>query len=358
MRLTGFCFLFVVLVVFTGHAGATGLADDCEVAANLRLLDAWIESKLAYDDQPAMNIGIVYDQELIWAKSYGQADRENERSGSLDDIYLIASQSKMFTALAVMKLRDEGKLRLDDPVEKHLPGFKIKNIFPNAPPITIRHLLTHTAGIPQEAALPYWTDFNFPEMEQVLGKLPEQETVYPSQTKWKYSNLGYTLAGEIVALVSGMSYEDYIQRNILDPLGMTSTSVSFPEERTGRLARGYGRRMPDGSRELMPFTDARGMAPCGGMSSTVGDMARFASWMIRLGVQGGDGNHQLLYSQGNAARALAQAGLAEWLGTGVRNPPPSTARYRDARRVGCRLQDELLPKPRRKSGGNNHAECQ
>lgn len=263
------------------------LADKPEVASNLRLLEAWIESKLAYDSQPAMNIGIVYDQELIWAKSYGFADLEKKRTAALDDIYMIASQTKMFTALAILKLRDEGRLRLDDPVRTHIPAFRIKNRFSGAPEITVGQLLSHTSGLPSEAAFPYWMDFNFPEMEQILERLPEQETVYPSETKWKYSNLAYALAGEIVAVVSGMPFEEYIRRNFFGPLGMTSSSVSISPELRERLARGYGRRMPDGTRQPRPFTDARGMTACGGFSSTVEDMARFASWVFRLRESGG-----------------------------------------------------------------------
>ncbi len=287
MKLSFILILMVLLSTVNAQAGETVLTENPDVASNLRLLDAWIESRLAYDNQPAMNIGIVYGQKLIWAKSYGFSDRENRKEASLDDIYLIASQSKMFTAVAILKLRDEGKLQLDDPVSRRLPGFDIKNSYPDAPPITIRHLLAHISGVPSEAAFPYWTDFSFPEMKQVLDKLKEQETVYPSETKWKYSNLGYTLAGAIVEAVSGMPYADYIQRNILDPLGMSSTSVTFPEENKQKMARGYGRRLPGQERKLMPFTDARGIAACGGFSSTVGDMARFASWIFRLRSQTG-----------------------------------------------------------------------
>ena len=165
---------------------------------------------------------------------------------------------------------------------KHLSWFKIQNNYPDSPVITIRHLLTHTSGLPRESAFPYWTDFEFPTREQIIEKLPEQETVYPSETKWKYSNLGLTLAGEIVAAVSGIPYEEYIQNNILDPLQMTSTSVRIGDEHKKRLVIGYGRRMPDGTRAIMPFTDSKGITPAANLSSTVEDMAKFASWQLRL----------------------------------------------------------------------------
>jgi CubicO group peptidase (beta-lactamase class C family) len=197
----------------------------------------------------------------------------------------MASNTKMFTAIAVLQLRDAGKLHLDDPVAKHLPWYRLKPA--GAESVTIRHLLTHTAGLPREAAAPYWTDFRFPTADEIRQTLPGQEAVFPPETRWKYSNLGLTLAGEIVAAVSGSPYADYIHRNILEPLGMTNTSVSMPDEHRGRLAVGYGRRMPDGTREVMPFTDCKGITPAANMSSTVEDFARFASWQLGDGKAAG-----------------------------------------------------------------------
>ena len=278
--------LLVALIPCYVFAETIPVAQHPEVASNLRLLESWIESQIAYKNIPGMSVGIVYDQELIWAKGFGYADREKKIPARPGTVYRIASISKLFTSVAIMKLRDEGKLQLDDPVEKHLSWFKIRHTYPEAPVITIRHLLTHTSGLPREAAFPYWTDFNFPTHEQIIEMLPEQETVYPSETRWKYSNLGLTIAGEIVVAVSGEPYEDYVRKNILEPLGMTGTSVSIGKN-DPRLAVGYGRRMPDGSRAVMPFTDSRGITPAANLSSTVEDLARFGSWQLRLRESGG-----------------------------------------------------------------------
>ena len=278
--------VLVALISCHVFAETTTVAQHPEVASNLRLLESWIESQIAYKNIPGVSVGIVYDQELIWAKGFGYADRENKIPAGPGTVYRIASISKLFTSVAIMKLRDEGKLQLDDPVEKHLSWFKIRQTYPEAPVITIRHLLTHTSGLPREAVFPYWTDFNFPTREQIIEMLPEQDTVYPSETRWKYSNLGLTLAGEIVAAVSGEPYEDYIRKNILEPLGMTGTSVSISKD-DPRLAVGYGRHMPDGSQTVMPFTDSRGITPAANLSSTVEDLARFCSWQLRLRESGG-----------------------------------------------------------------------
>jgi CubicO group peptidase (beta-lactamase class C family) len=258
-----------------------------EVASNVNLLSAWIESQMAYRGLPGLSIGIVHDQKLIWSKGFGDANVERKVAATPQTIYRIASITKLFTATAVLQLRDAGKLQLDDPIAKHLAWFNVQNRHPDAPPITIRHLLTHTSGLPRESAFPYWADNTFPTREQVIAKLPQQETVLPTEDTWKYSNLALTLAGEIVATVSGQDYPDYIQQNVLDPLGMSSTFVRAPDPNHPRLATGYGRRLPNGSREISPFTDCQGITPAGNVSTTVEDLARFAMLQLRDGAAGG-----------------------------------------------------------------------
>ena len=143
-------------------------------------------------------MAIVHDQDLIWSRAWGSADLEANKPAEPDTIYSICSISKLFTSVAVMQLRDEGKLKLDDPVEKHLPWFDLKKTFPDSPPITIEGLLTHSSGLPRESDHPYWTgpDFPFPTREQIIERLSNQETLYPAETYFQYSNLGLTLAGE------------------------------------------------------------------------------------------------------------------------------------------------------------------
>jgi CubicO group peptidase (beta-lactamase class C family) len=253
-----------------------------KVVSNIDLLTAWIESQMAYHGQPGLSIGVVYGQELIWAKGFGYADVETKTAATSQTIYRIASITKLFTATAILQLRDAGKLQLDDPVAKYLPWFDIQDRYPDAPPITIRHLITHTSGLPREAAFPYWSDANFPTREQVIEALPTQETILPTETEWKYSNLALSLAGEIVAAVSGQAYPDYIQTHILDPLGMNSTFVKSPDPDHPQIATGYRRRPPDGSRGISPFTDARGITAAANMSTTVEDLARFAMLQFRV----------------------------------------------------------------------------
>jgi D-alanyl-D-alanine carboxypeptidase len=199
------------LVAAEGATAKAAVSEHPEVAGNIKLLDAWIQSQMAYRGLPAMSVGVVHDQELIWAKGFGFADVEKKIPATPATIYRMASVTKTFTATAIMQLRDAGKLNLEDPVAKHLPWFKIKSSFVDAPALTICQLLTHTAGLPREAAFPYWTDNQFPTLDQIKETLPNQEAVYAPETHWKYSNLGLALAGEIVAQVSGEPYEVYLR---------------------------------------------------------------------------------------------------------------------------------------------------
>ena len=274
----------VILLIWAPRAAAQGaLAQNPEVASAIRLWEAWMESQMAYRQQPGISVGIVYDQEIIWSRGFGFADVEKKTPATPQTNYRIASISKLFTSTAILQLRDAGKLQLDDPVVKYLPWFKPRNKFADVPVVTIRHLLTHTSGLPRESDFPYWTDAKFPTREQMMARLAEQETIYPPETRWKYSNLALALAGEIVAAVSGEPYHVYIEKRILGPLGMTATSVLVPPEHRARLATAYGRRMPDGKRELRPFMDTSGIAPAANLSSNVEDLARFAALQFRDG---------------------------------------------------------------------------
>jgi CubicO group peptidase (beta-lactamase class C family) len=258
------------------------------VRSAVGLLAAWIESQLAYSGVPGLSIGILHDQEMVWSAGFGRASLDPARPATPDTLYRIASITKLFTSTAILQLRDAGKLRLDDPIVEHLPWFRIKQVHADAPVVTIRHLLTHTAGLPREAGFPYWTDGVFPTIEQIRERLPGQETALPTETEWKYSNLGLTLAGEIVAAVSGRPYPDYIEQHILEPLGMRRTFVVSPPARHPDLATGHTRRLPGAARTPAPYTDGRGITPAANMTTCVSDLARFARLQFRDGPVGGE----------------------------------------------------------------------
>ena len=254
-----------------------------DVQAAQRLFTAWIEGQILERGLPGLAVGVVSDQELVWAKGFGVADTAAKTPMTPQTRFRMASHSKLFTATAIMQLREEGKLRLDDPVTTHLPWFAVRHAEADDPPITIEELLTHSSGLPREAGA-HWTTFNFPNSEELRGLMAERQAPFAPEVRWKYSNLAYAIAGMVIEQVSGQTWSDYLQRHIFDPLGMKSSSV---DRNVAGLAIGYGRRLPDGTRAVNPFIDARGMAAATGLTSTVEDMARFVSAQFRKGRRGG-----------------------------------------------------------------------
>ncbi|RFT15963.1 MAG: Beta-lactamase [Candidatus Saccharicenans subterraneus] len=295
MRNKFFLISFATMLIFLGtwltSFAQEKKADKKDYSEALRLIDIWLEAQRDYERLPGMSAAVVDDQAVIFSRAYGLADLEKKVKTTPETIYSICSISKLFTAVAIMQLRDAGKLRLDDEVGDHLPWFNIKQQYPDGGPITIRSLLTHSSGLPRESDYPYWSkpDFHFPSREQLKEKLGAQKTLYPPSTYFQYSNLGLSLLGEIVAEVSGKSYDDYVQEKILKPLGMNDTRPYLPKELwRNRLATGYSSLTRNGTRDMLPFFQAEGIKPAAGFSSTVLDLARFASWQFRLLARGGE----------------------------------------------------------------------
>lgn len=281
--------VFLASCAIGGSALGQTLREDPRVASALELAGTWLEAQRAYERIPGISAAIVHDQEILWEGGFGRADVAGGRPASANTIYSICSISKLFTSIAVMRQRDAGKLRLEDPVGRHLPWFHLKKTEGEGD-VTIEGLLTHASGLPRESDYPYWSapDFLFPTREQIIEKIGSQEALYSPETYFQYSNLGLTLAGEVVAATSGVSSEAYARDQILRPLGLTSTTTDMPEsERGQRLAVGYTALDREGGRQPLPFFTARGIAPAAGYSSTAEDLGRFASWQFRLLKNGG-----------------------------------------------------------------------
>ena len=260
---------------------ASALLDHPEVRSGLELLSAWIEGQMAYRGLPGVSFALVHDQELVWARGFGWADVQRKVPATADTLYRVASITKLFTATAILQLSDAGKLRLDDPVRDVLPWFTPSTAPGEDSPITIRHLITHTSGLPREAPFPYWSEAVFPSLDDIRAEVPAQACILPTQSRWKYSNLAVVIAGEIVSSVSGLPWAEYVRHRILEPLGMQDSLTETPPEDHPRLARGYARRLPNGERAVAPYSNVRGVAAAAGLTTTVADLARFAMLQFR-----------------------------------------------------------------------------
>ena len=196
----------------------------------LRLVDAWLESEQVYRRIPSLSATVVQGDKTVYSKGYGTLDAEHKIPATAQTLYSICSISKLFTSVALMQLWEAGRVHLDESVTTYLPWAKLKPLDQDGVPITLRAVLSHSAGLPRESDFPYWTgpDFPFPTEEQLKSRLAEQAPLWPPSLWYQYSNLGLALIGNTVSAVSGESYRDYVQTHILEPLGLKDTHPFMP----------------------------------------------------------------------------------------------------------------------------------
>jgi CubicO group peptidase (beta-lactamase class C family) len=188
---------------------------------------------------PGVAYGLVVDGKLVYKGNIGYTDIDKKIPVTSSSLFRIASMSKSFACMAILKLRDEGKLDLDDPAYKYIPELKnLKYPTADAPHITIRHLMTHGAGFPEDNP---WGDRQLADTDKDLMEFIGKQISFsnPPGIEFEYSNLGFALQGKIITVVSGIPYQEYIKKNILEPLGMNTTTYEYAEVATDKLAHGY-----------------------------------------------------------------------------------------------------------------------
>src|SRR6476646_3661294 len=188
---------------------------------------------------PGMVWGVVQDGRLVHVQAAGVQDIEAKRPVTADTLFRIASMTKAVTALSILKLRDDGKLALEVPVETYVPelrGWKYPT--EDSPKIRVRDLLTHTAGLVNDDP---WGDRQTPLPEEDFTRLLREGVplTRPPAMAMEYSNLGYALLGRVIANVSGQPYKDFVQRILFARLGMASTRLDVAAAPAGRRALGY-----------------------------------------------------------------------------------------------------------------------
>ena len=261
-----------------------------DVLGAIAIIDAYLQGVQTYEKVPGISVGVVHDQDLIWQSGYGYSNLETKRPADADTLYSICSISKLFTAIGIMQLRDAGQLRLRDSVGDHLDWFNIEQAHQESGPATIESLLTHSSGLPRESDFPYWNgpDFPFPTRAQIIDRLSVQETLYPAQLYFQYSNLALALAGEILQERSGQEYAEYVNQKILEPIGLADTRTYYAEDLRGeQLAIGYTGMHRSGTRDPVAPFFTRGITAAAGFTSSVNDLAKFASWQFQLLEDGG-----------------------------------------------------------------------
>ena len=213
-----------------------------------RILDAWLPWKIQYDRIPGLAVGIVHNGKLVYQKGFGYADVESKISVTPKTCFRIASVSKTFTAVSIMQLVEQGKINLDDRVQKYLPWFKAQTKDSDSSNITIRQVLSHTAGLFRDGT-PHWENDKFPDLAGLKKSISNKSIVFENLTRFKYSNFGFALLGEVIKKASGFDYGEYVNKNIIGKLEMERTAPDYNKENEDWLAKGYSRPMPNKERE-------------------------------------------------------------------------------------------------------------
>ena len=227
---------------------------------------------------PGIAYGVLIDGQLAHAGGVGVRDVASKAAVDPDTVFRIASMTKSFTALSILKLRDEGRLSLDDLAERYVPELKgLAYPTDDSPRITIRHLLSHAEGFPEDNP---WGDRQLAASEEQFSEMLRRGVPFsnPPGLAYEYSNLGFAILGRIVSRASGIPYNDYVRANILKPLGMTSTTLDPSQVPPARLAHGY--RWEAGEWKDEPHLADGAFGSMGGMLTSVRDLGRYVGFLM------------------------------------------------------------------------------
>lgn len=267
-----------------------------------------IPIRMTIEQVPGLAIAVVDDQGILWSEGFGYTDWDRATPVTADTLFSIQSMSKSFTATAAMFAAQDGLVDLDAPITAYLPDFHIHSIFEEHPEqkITLRMLLSHTAGLVHEAPVGGNSDLPGATFEEHIASISDTWLRSPVGSRYDYSNLGIDLAGYILQVRSGMPFTQYVQEKVLSPLGMSSSTLEINQVRA-TPGRAIGHTQ-------LPLRPPIGwlLIPSGGVWTTANDMARYLQFHINEGALGG-------------TRLLRQD-LAETMYTPP-NPAALTAKY-------------------------------
>jgi CubicO group peptidase (beta-lactamase class C family) len=234
----------------------------------------WLAKKEMKKNQVVgLSIALVDDQKTVWAQGFGYADLKNKKPATPETVYRIGSISKLFTVMATMQLAEQGKIDIDQPLKSYLPEFSVKTRFPDADPITLRSIMTHHSGLPSGVSKGMWSS---EPPATLLYRLEDEYAAYPPNYVLSYSNAAMALLGLMIERVSETDFCAYMEKSILNGLGMQQSSFKLPPEIGGLLSRGY---RSSTETEQVPLRDLA----AGSMYSNVIDLSRFLKMVFANG---------------------------------------------------------------------------
>lgn len=247
-----------------------------------------IKKEMKSNNITGLSIALVDDQRIVWAESFGYADKADNIPATPQTVYAVGSISKLFTATAAMQLAEQGKLDIDKPLQTYLPEFSMKSRFPDAGPITPRTIMTHHSGLPSDLRKGMWSK-NPEPFTSVVDRIKDEYVAYPPNFIFSYSNLGVTLLGHAIQNASNRDFVTYMDEALLRPMNMTLSGFSARPDMKRFLAKGY-RKGKETGEALTPDRDL----PAGALLSNVLDLSRF---MRMVFAQGMSGEHRILRSE-------------------------------------------------------------
>jgi len=241
----------------------------------LQQADVMLTRAIARQKVAGFGIGIVYEDKVIYTKGFGLAKIAPKRAVTTDTIFRAFSISKTFAAIGLMQLWEQGAFQLDDPVNRYLKAFTLASPTDHDPPITFRHLLTHTAGLgaPPRSQLNDLLIIPGARIPSLREYLAEGVTAdMPAGKAFSYSNRGFAILGQLIEDISGEPYVQYMSKHVLEPLGMQQSSFALDEQIGSRLAQGYtlrhGRLVP------VDFLETT-LSASSGLLSNIDDMTKY-----------------------------------------------------------------------------------
>ena len=298
-----------------------------KIRAAQTVVDQLYKDHAAKNNFPALVYGVVVDDKLLYWGGTGYTNVEKKTEATNTSAFRIASMTKSFTTLAIMKLRDEGKLKLDDPASKYIPEMKkVKHLTSDAQPITIRQLMTHAAGFPEDNP---WGDRQLADTDKELLDLISSDVAFSNVPgmAYEYSNLGFALLGRIITNVSGKPYQQYMTESIFKPLGMNNTYWDYKKVPAEKLAHGY-RRQGTGWKEEALLADGS-YGAMGGLITTMEDFGKYVALHISAWPPRSDKESAVL--KRSSLREMQTTGFFAALNAGYRYPSgrpcATTAQY-------------------------------
>lgn len=258
----------------------TSTAQMAKIKAALPIIDQICKENADKNHLPSLVYGLVVDGQVVHFNALGVSNTTENTKANKTSVYRIASMSKSITAMAILQLRDAGKLQLDEPAHKYIPEIKGQKYSADSPEITIRQLLTHAAGFPEDNP---WGDRQLAISDETMLKMFKKGISFSNTpgVSYEYSNMGFAMLGYIIKKVSGETYQNYTIKHILKPLGMNNTYWDYTKVPKNQLALGY--RWIDDKWVEQPMLGDGAYGAMGGMLTTIEDFEKYMTFHLSAG---------------------------------------------------------------------------